>query len=94
MCNYTILFRQIFTCYIQFWLFDASKNEKHLKASAKPQRSQFQLLFAKITKWNLQCVCMGSCDVLEGEQIMNIEEEVLYISLIFQLQILLFIPYS
>ena len=47
-----------------------------------------------------KCVCMGSCDVLAlyfrlpGEQIINIEEEVLYISLIFQLQILLFIPYS
>ena len=40
---------------------------------------------------------MGSCDVLhyisgyQDEQIMNIEEEVLYISLIFQIQILLFI---
>ena len=30
----------------------------------------------------------------QDEQIINIEKEVLYISLIFQLQILLFIPYS
>ena len=30
----------------------------------------------------------------QGEQIMNIEEQVLHISLIFQFQILLCIPYS
>ena len=46
-----------------------------------------------------KCVCMGNGDVLallifqvnRNEQIMNTEEQVLYISLIFLFQVLLFI---